>query len=86
VPVDFWAALTQRTGVYTVGEVFIGDIKVVAPYQGPLSAPLSYPLFYTLRNVFGQQQSATQISAMRLVRVCLCVCILFFSCLAVPAV
>jgi alpha-amylase len=102
VPSSFWSSLTSGVGMYTVGEVFNGDIKIVAPWQGvcifffllsrlpciiflffsslshstlpptplrlldqPVSAPLSYPLFFTLRNVFAQQQSMTQLTQSR---------------------
>lgn len=65
VPSDFWSALTTRTGVFTIGEVFNGDVTLVAPYQGALSATLSYPLFFVLRRVFAQRQSMTQLTQVR---------------------
>jgi alpha-amylase len=61
VPPAFWRKFSNAAGVYTVGEVFNGDVKVVAPYQGPVDGVLSYPLFFTMRNVFMQGQSATQL-------------------------
>mmetsp|Transcript_14759 Transcript_14759/g.12580 ORF Transcript_14759/g.12580 Transcript_14759/m.12580 type:complete len:466 (-) Transcript_14759:81-1478(-) len=57
VPPDFWTEWTQDAGVYTVGEVFNGDMNYVASYQGPLDGLLNYPFFYAIRSVFQQGQS-----------------------------
>jgi len=58
---DFWSAFAQSAGVFTIGEVFSGDIPYIAPYQGPIDSVLNYPLFYVLRNVFQSTQSMNQI-------------------------
>jgi hypothetical protein len=63
---DFWYGYVASSGVYSVGEVFNGDIDYVAEYvqpQGPLAGALSYPLFFTLRSVFASQQSMYQLQS-----------------------
>lgn len=57
VPSDFWVQYTQAAGVYTIGEVFNGNMNYVASYQGPLSGVLNYPLYFTIRSVFQSGQS-----------------------------
>jgi len=52
VPKGFWSQYTQAAGVYTLGEVFNGDMNYVAGYQGPLHGVLNYPLYFTLKDVF----------------------------------
>lgn len=53
----FWTEFSKAAGVYTVGEVDMGNVSWVSSYQGPIDATLSYPMFFTLRSVFAQQQS-----------------------------
>lgn len=56
VPKDFWREYSQSAGVYTVGEIFNGDIGYVSGYQGPnnaLDGTLNYPLYYAINEVFG---------------------------------
>ena len=48
----FWAEYTQEAGCYAVGEVFNGDIKYVASYQGYVPALLNYPMYFILKNVW----------------------------------
>jgi len=57
---SFWQKFATAAGVYSVGEVYNGDVGYVASYQspqGPLPGVLSYPLYFTLINVFASQQS-----------------------------
>jgi alpha-amylase len=57
VPKDFWTQFTQASGVYTVGEVFNGDMGYVAGYVGPMSSLLNYPTYFRLKDVFLQNQN-----------------------------
>ncbi|EFA77339.1 putative alpha-amylase [Heterostelium album PN500] len=61
---DFWIEYTTAAGVYSVGEVYNGDVEYVASYQPVIDGLLSYPLFFVLRSVFAQQQSMYQIQSM----------------------
>lgn len=55
----FWKEIQNEIGIYTVGEVYNGDVGYVAGYQGAaLDSVLSYPLFFQLRNVFANKNSA----------------------------
>eukprot|EP00762_Andalucia_godoyi_P003983 ANDGO_05677.mRNA.1 Alpha-amylase 1 len=61
---DFWSAFAEAAGVFTIGEVFNGDVGYLARYAqeaSVLDAVLSYPMFFSLRSVFAQQQSMRQI-------------------------
>ena len=58
----FWHTFNEAAGCYAVGEVFNGDPKYVAPFQGAaLDGILSYPMFFQIRNVFTGQQSFKQL-------------------------
>jgi len=46
VPKDFWLKFNENSGVYTIGEVFDGDMNFVHNYYGPLDGLLNYPLWY----------------------------------------
>ncbi|KAJ5073280.1 alpha-amylase [Anaeramoeba ignava] len=63
VPKDFWTLYSQSAGVYTVGEIYNGDVGYVAGYQGCIDATLSYPLYFTLISVFANKQSMYQIQS-----------------------
>ncbi|CAD8089379.1 unnamed protein product [Paramecium sonneborni] len=52
VKTDFWYKFSSAAGVYTVGEVFDGDMNFLRQFVGPVDALLNYPLFYTARDVF----------------------------------
>lgn len=61
----FWNNFQKAVGVYTVGEVFNGDVSYVSAFQGAaLDGVLSYPLFFTMRSVFAQGQSMNQLQSM----------------------
>lgn len=52
---DYWSVFAQTVGVYTIGEIFSGNVGYIANYQspkGPLDATLNYPMFFMLKNVF----------------------------------
>jgi len=66
VPKTFWYGYVQFAGVYSIGEIFNGDVKYVSSYMspdGPLSATLSYPLFFSLRNVFANKQTMYELQS-----------------------
>lgn len=54
---DFWGEFSAQAGMYTIGEVFNGDINYVSQYQQYLDGMLSYPLYFTMMDVFARQQS-----------------------------
>jgi alpha-amylase len=53
---DFWSEFSAAAGMYTIGEVFNGDISYVSQYQQYMDGMLSYPLYFTMMDVFGQQK------------------------------
>ncbi|XP_065907858.1 uncharacterized protein [Dysidea avara] len=57
VPKWFWSQYKQSANVFTIGEVFNGDVDYVAGYQGSLDALLNYPMYYKLQTAFQKQQS-----------------------------
>ena len=61
MPKQFWSEYTQSAGVFSIGEVFNGNPKYVAGYQGSLAATLNYPMYYKLLNAFQHKQSMKNI-------------------------
>jgi len=57
VPKWFWSQFKQSANVFTIGEVFNGDVDYVAGYQGSLDSLLNYPMYYKLQTAFQEQQS-----------------------------
>ena len=65
----FWGEFKASSGVFAIGEIENGDIGYVSSYQSRTpgtNAPgvdgtLSYPLYFTLRNVFQNGQSMSQL-------------------------
>lgn len=51
VPKWFWAKYRSAAGVYTVGEVFDGDMGYVSGYLGSMDAVLNYPFFFRARDI-----------------------------------
>ncbi|KAF5348030.1 hypothetical protein D9758_010052 [Tetrapyrgos nigripes] len=49
---DFWQGFSDAAGVYTVGEVLIGNTTYAAPYTKVLSGILDYPTYYAVFNAF----------------------------------
>ncbi|KIK01831.1 glycoside hydrolase family 13 protein [Laccaria amethystina LaAM-08-1] len=52
---DFWPAFAKAAGVFTMGEVLIGDVGYAAPYTEVLDSVLDYPNYYTLTSSFSSQ-------------------------------
>lgn len=50
VPKWFWNQFRSSAGVYTIGEVFDGDMGYLAGYLGSLDAVLNYPFFFWVRD------------------------------------
>ncbi|KAI4242063.1 MAG: hypothetical protein L6R42_011122, partial [Xanthoria sp. 1 TBL-2021] len=48
----FWSDFKSASGVYTLGEVFDGDVAYTCPYQEQLDGLLNYPLYYPLMSAF----------------------------------
>ncbi|KAI4282888.1 MAG: hypothetical protein L6R38_002609 [Xanthoria sp. 2 TBL-2021] len=48
----FWSDFKSAAGVYTLGEVFDGDVAYTCPYQEQLDGLLNYPLYYPLTRAF----------------------------------
>eukprot|EP00826_Nyctotherus_ovalis_P038421 TRINITY_DN359_c0_g1_i12.p1 TRINITY_DN359_c0_g1~~TRINITY_DN359_c0_g1_i12.p1 ORF type:complete len:271 (-),score=41.57 TRINITY_DN359_c0_g1_i12:71-883(-) len=46
VPLDFWKEFADAAGVYQVGEVLHGDVRIVAEYQQSLDALLNLSLIH----------------------------------------
>lgn len=62
VPKDFWTEYTQSAGVYSVGEIFNGDLRYVSGYQGSaVDGTLNYPMYYKLKNAFQEKQTMRNI-------------------------
>ena len=57
MPKWFWSQYKQSANVFSIGEVFNGDVDYVAGYQGSLDALLNYPMYYKLQTAFQKQQS-----------------------------
>ncbi|KIK65914.1 glycoside hydrolase family 13 protein [Collybiopsis luxurians FD-317 M1] len=49
---DFWPDFASNAGVYTVGEILIGNVTYAAPYTKGLDSVLDYPTYYAVYNAF----------------------------------
>ena len=57
VPKSFWSEFSNSSGVYTIGEVFDGDMSYVSGYTGSMDAVLNYPFFFWVRDtIFNQKE------------------------------
>ncbi len=56
VPKWFWSQFSQASGVYTVGEVFDGNMWYVGGYVGSVDACLNYPFFFWVRDTLFNQK------------------------------
>ncbi|KAJ3738716.1 alpha-amylase [Lentinula detonsa] len=54
---DFWPDFALNAGVYTIGEVFIGNVSYVAPYTRGLDSVLDYPTYFAVYNAFNNGTS-----------------------------
>jgi alpha-amylase len=61
---DFWSEFSSAAGMYTVGEVFNGDINYVSSYQQYMDGVLSYPLYFSMLNVFAYRQSMYELESL----------------------
>ncbi|KAL8696704.1 MAG: hypothetical protein Q9224_002661 [Gallowayella concinna] len=49
---SFWPGFKSAAGVFTLGEVFDGDVAYTCPYQEQLDGLLNYPLYYYVLQAF----------------------------------
>jgi len=49
---DFWPGFAEAAGVFTIGEIFDGDVNYVSPYTEVIDAVLDYPTYYQLTYAF----------------------------------
>lgn len=56
---DFWSGFTEASGVYTVGEVWDGNVDYLAGYDGIMGGVLDYATYYPM-NRFYQQKGSSQ--------------------------
>jgi alpha-amylase len=61
VPKWFWQQFTGSSGVYTVGEVFNGDMGYVGGYVGTVTSVLNYPFFYWVRDTLFNTKDMTNL-------------------------
>jgi len=60
---EFWKTFSKSAGVYTVGEIFNGDAKVVGPFQGFIDGTLGYVQYYGVLDVFQSQRDMGELDA-----------------------
>jgi len=61
VPKWFWQQFSSSAGVYTVGEVFNGDMGYVGGYVGSVSSVLNYPFYYWVRDTLFNTKDMTNL-------------------------
>lgn len=61
VPKWFWQQFTSSAGVYTVGEVFNGDMGYVGGYVGSVTSVLNYPFFFWVRDTLSNNKDMTNL-------------------------
>jgi alpha-amylase len=61
---DFWQEFSSAANMYTVGEVFNGDLNYVSQYQAYMDGVLSYPLYFSMLNVFASRQSMYELESL----------------------
>ncbi|KAL8720074.1 MAG: hypothetical protein Q9225_003009 [Loekoesia sp. 1 TL-2023] len=49
---SFWPGFRSASGIYSLGEVFDGDVNYTCAYQEQLDGLLNYPLYYSLIEAF----------------------------------
>jgi alpha-amylase len=57
---DFWPSFAWASGVYTIGEVWNGDVEMVAGYDDTMAGFLNYPVYYPLNRFFQQEKTSPQ--------------------------
>lgn len=48
----FWSSFNDAAGVFTMGEVFDGDMHYASQYIGPLDTVLDYPFFFQMKDIW----------------------------------
>ncbi|KAI0857193.1 glycoside hydrolase superfamily [Xylaria cubensis] len=54
----FWPGFASASGVYTIGEVFDGDVNYIAGYANLMSGLLNYAIYYPMNNFYQQTGSS----------------------------
>ncbi|KAE9390249.1 hypothetical protein BT96DRAFT_946261 [Gymnopus androsaceus JB14] len=49
---DFWPGFVSSVGVYSAGEILIGNVTYAAPYTDVLDSVLDYPTYYAAYDAF----------------------------------
>lgn len=61
VPKWFWQQFTSSSGVYTVGEVFNGNMDYLGGYVGSVSGVLNYPFYFWMKDTFFNNKDMTNV-------------------------
>lgn len=64
IPQSWLAGFQTAMGVPTFGEVFVGDVDYVAPYQNYEWGVLDFPYFFAARSAFAADTSMTGLSTL----------------------
>ncbi|WP_236602645.1 alpha-amylase family glycosyl hydrolase [Microbacterium sp. 8M] len=64
IPKTWLASFQSSLGVPSFGEVFVGDVDYVAPYQNYEWGVLDFPYFFTARSAFSADTSMTALSGL----------------------
>ncbi|KAI5927921.1 glycoside hydrolase superfamily [Camillea tinctor] len=54
---DFWTPFSAAAGVYTIGEVFDGNVNYLAGYADTMDGLLNYAIYYPMNNFYQQKGS-----------------------------
>jgi alpha-amylase len=54
---DFWCGLVIAAGVYSIGEVYSGDLGYVAAYQKYVSGLVNFPMYYAITDAYARRRS-----------------------------
>lgn len=64
IPQPWLKTLEQRTGVPSFGEIFVGDINYVAPYQNYEWGVLDFPYFFNVRDTLASDGNMNNLSGL----------------------
>ncbi|KAI1506243.1 glycoside hydrolase superfamily [Biscogniauxia marginata] len=61
---DFWAPFSEAAGVYTIGEVFDGNVNYLAGYADTMDGLLNYAIYYPMSRFYQQTGSVGDLVSM----------------------
>lgn len=64
IPQPWLKTLEESTGVPTFGEIFVGDVNYVAPYQNYEWGVLDFPYFFAVRDTLAADSDMNSLSAL----------------------